>query len=66
MDSSSPGIIFVGKYGTDQETSISVLRNKDQRFPELCAVLSEVIPVEGLGAQRQWYLFEEVAQYCSN
>ena len=52
------------KYATDQETSISVLRNKDQRFPELCAVLPEIIREEGLNAKRQWYLFEEVAPYC--
>ena len=54
------------QYATDQESSINVLRNKDHRFPELCAVLPELIPVIGLDAQRQWYLFEEVAPYCSN
>ena len=31
-----------------------------------CAVSPKVIPVNGLDAQRQWYLFEEVVPYCSN
>ena len=66
MGSSNPGVVYVRKYATDLETSINVLKSKDHRFQELCPQLPEVIPMKGLDAQRQWYLFEEVAPFCSN
>lgn len=66
MESSNPGIVYLRKNATDNETTISVLKNKDQRFPQLCPELPETILMKGLDPQRQWYLYEEVAQYCSN
>ena len=66
MDSSNPGVVYVRKYATYLETSINVLNSKDHRFQELYPQLPEVIPMKGLDAQRQWYLFEEVAPFCSN
>ena len=44
-----PALFFCGTM-LDQESSISVLRNKDHRFTELCAVSPEVIPMNGLDA----------------
>lgn len=66
MESSNPGIVYLRKYTVDNETTISVLKNKDQTFPQLCPELPETILMKGLDPQRQWYLNEEVAQYCSN
>lgn len=66
MESSNPGIVYLRNYATDNETAVSVLKSKDQRFSQLCPELPEVIPVKGLEPQRQWYLYEEVAPYCSN
>lgn len=66
MASSSPGIVYLRKYATDNETTIIVLKNKDQRFPQLCPELPEIIPMKGLDPQRQLYLYEEVAPYCYN
>lgn len=66
MESSDPGTVYLRKYATDNETTISVLKNKHQTFPQLCPELPETILMKGLDPQRQWYLYEEVAQYCSN
>ena len=66
MDFAHPEIIYVRKNATNNEETVNMLKNPNNRFPRGSSELPEVIPYKGLDPQRQWYLYEEVSKYCAN
>ncbi|XP_062615789.1 uncharacterized protein LOC134277475 [Saccostrea cucullata] len=66
MTHEHPGVVHLRKYAGDEEITVNILKHKDFRFPNMDASLPTVIKACGLDAQRQWYLYDEVAPYCAS
>ena len=63
IEKEHPGVVFVREYSECPESAISILKTG---ITVENNVLPTVILAKGLDAQRQWYLYQEVAPYCSN
>ena len=61
FEESSPGVVFVRALASDQETQV--------RISPACTTFSglpaEMVP-KGLDITRQWYLYNEIRQFCSS
>ena len=63
----NPGVVYLRKYAADVEQVLVPLKLK-MTFFQLCVYVQRVIRnhFQGLDAQRQWYIYEEAASYCSD
>lgn len=57
----SPGKVFIRKWTSTPEEEVDILKRTitPESFP------NEIIP-SGLNAQRQWYLYDKIRQFCSS
>jgi len=65
IEKNHPGIVFVRDYASSDEIAINIMKSGAMQNLQL-AQLPTVIPQKGLDAQRQWYLYQQVAPYCQN
>ena len=61
--SSVSQLVYVRQYPSPQEVKINVVKDQS-KVQELLTTEPEVIPPPGLSAERSWYLYENVRQYC--
>ena len=58
-----PGVVFVKAYSDSEEVSINCLKNSEITSID-CSLLPEALAPKGLDAKRQWYLYEQIRQFC--
>lgn len=59
--STKPGVVFVKDFHDSPEVEYNLLLPKVMISPDL----PEVIPAPGLDSKRQWYLFNQIRDFCS-
>lgn len=64
MSSDKPGVILLKEYATDNGHEVNIMK-KNALVPNGCH-LPEIIEPKGLDPSRQWYLYDEVRQFCLN
>ncbi|XP_033629960.1 uncharacterized protein LOC117292140 isoform X2 [Asterias rubens] len=57
-----PGVVYASKRQSDEEKKFNLLRSPNTLPP---VELPEELTPPGLDAERQWYLFDEVREFCS-
>ena len=62
FDSSTPGAVHFKATSESEEEIIDLLKNKD--WSPTLSDLPEPIPPAGLSLERQWYLYNTIAEYC--
>ena len=65
IEKNHPGIVFARDYASSDEIAINIMKSGTMQNLQL-AQLPTVIPQKDLDAQRQWYLYQQVAPYCKN
>ena len=60
FDESSPGVVFVRALANDQETEVRI----SPASTTFSGLPAEITP-KGLDITRQWYLYNEIRQFCS-
>ena len=59
MHKDNPGVVYVKEYANSPEKAIHTFRIPSDQMPD------EIIP-PGIDAQRQWYLYEQIRQFCGS
>ena len=65
IEKNHPGIVFVRDYASSDDISINIMKSGTMQNLQP-AQIPIVISQKGLDAQRQWYLYQEVAPCCQN
>ncbi len=63
VSADKPGHVIVKKYSDSSETSINCLKNPNDKSID-SSLFPEVLEPKGLDAKRQWYLYEQIRQFC--
>ena len=61
ISSCQPGRVSLQKYSSSPKESVSILRDLDIPIGEL----PDEIPLNGLSIERQWYLYEQIREFCT-
>ena len=64
FDSLCKGVVKVREYCDSEAISLNLV-NKTGTLPRVAADLPTVIPSPGLSLTRQWYLFDQIRDFCS-
>ena len=62
--SSEPGVVYVKEQADTTERKITLL--KSTTWSPDPNTLPPVVPPKGLSAERQWYLFDSIREFCSD
>lgn len=64
MTSEKPGVVLLKEYSTDNGHEVNVMM-KNPQVPSACQLPVQIEP-KGLDPSRQWYLYDEIRQFCLN
>ena len=57
-----PEKVILQQYGDSKEETFKIVKEKWKPTP---AILPSIIPPPGLSAERQWYLYDHIRDYCT-
>lgn len=63
VSADKPGHVIVKEYSDSPETSIYCLKDPSDKTIDL-SLFPAVLEPKGLDAKRQWYLYEQIRQFC--
>ena len=61
--SSDPGVVYVKTHSDEEEVKFNLLKKSSQMSPDPSEYPERVQP-KGLSAERQWYLFDQIREFC--
>lgn len=61
--SSEPGVVYVKEHADTVERKITLSKSATTWSPDP-NILPPVVPPKGLSAERQWYLFDTIREFC--
>lgn len=59
----NPGTFLLQKHSSSPKEEVSILRDVDEAIP--VGHLPEEISLKGLTLERQWYLYEQIREFCT-